>query len=386
MTRELVFHLGDRKTGSTSIQATLRAQDWKGGTSTIGYPARLHCGQLAKALAGRLHKGAAKRPIRKLRERLDAVSADIAVISSEDFEVVDPQRVAEMLAADFPEFRNKTRLIAYVRPHADRILSSYSERVKLGLLDETLETFVQNVIKNRRFFYAERFTKWRAVFGERFELRPMMRSRLHMNCVVRDFLSFALQSHDFELLNEPASNASLTVKDLAILIELHRNIGTDLSEKASVQSVGRNLGIILGEHALPNAPRLALSHPLSQMVIEAHRNDAAQLDAAFFADSPMSLALEDSASKAVDSVASIQPEDNFTPDELRMLRVWATMAGQMYRINPEGWTKHFSSLRLGSAGDDDDETPEDQAAKAPSSEEKRRAARLNAELRAIGKG
>ena len=356
MTRELVFHLGDRKTGSTSIQATLRSQNWEGGGSTIGYPARLHCGEVAKSLAGRLLKGDGNRPIRKLRERVNANQADIAVISSEDFEVVDAQRLAGMLDQYFTEFRHDTRLIAYVRPHADRILSSYSERVKLGLVDESLETFVESVIRNRRFQYHDRFRKWRSVFGDRFELRPMIRANLHMNCVVRDFLSFTLQSTDFKLLSEPASNTSLSVKDLAMLIELHRQIGSSPAERTSLQSVGRNLGIVLSEMPMDGWPRVTFNHALSRKVIEAHREDAERLDTAFFADFPMSGALEASSAKAVDALPSILPEDNFSPAELRMLRVWAKMIGQMYRINPKGWSRHFSLLRLGVTAEDDDET------------------------------
>ena len=48
MVQQLVFHIGDCKTGTTSVQAVLAQDAWKGGS--LCYPARVNHIPVAKTL------------------------------------------------------------------------------------------------------------------------------------------------------------------------------------------------------------------------------------------------------------------------------------------------------------------------------------------------
>jgi len=346
LAQKLVIHLGDRKTGSTSVQAALRRKTWRGGES-LGFPVKgLHHQSLVKGLAA---PRGPKRAFKSQARLLAQCEAQTAVISSENFEDADPFQLKAAIERYFPEHAAETRLIAYVRPHVDRVVSSWAERTKLGLFLGDLDTFFLRNKKKGSFLYAPRFQRWREAFGERFELRPMMREHLHQNCVVRDFLRFALQTEQFELLEEPQANVSLSVEDLALMREYHGALiqyGMAGPGNKSAQALGRNLGLFLADQPGDRRTKVAAHSKLIPKLQKAYAADAAALDKMFFTGTPMSDALAASEAKAVKAPQSLRPEDHFGPEELRLIRVWASYAAQMSQIAPQEWAMHFSSWRL----------------------------------------
>ena len=151
----------------------------------------------------------------------------MAVISSEEFEDIDPVVLKAAVQTFMPEFADTARYIAYVRPHADRIASSFAERVKQGMFSGSLEDLHRQSSAGTRFKYVQRFQKWRKSCGDAFELRPLIRDVLYRNDVVADFLQFALQTEDFSLSGTPDSNQSLSLENLAIvrLLQLRLRAG-----------------------------------------------------------------------------------------------------------------------------------------------------------------
>lgn len=350
MTRELVFHLGDHKTGTTSIQDTLRRKNWVGAVPSVSFvTSGFQHSDIAKAVT---HGGLTVRRQHDLVDwaaRVRTEPADIAVISSEAFESADPELLRAALQDLAPDLAAGVRLIAYVRPHADRVLSSYAERVKLGIYTGNLTEFVDQLNANNRFHYLGRFTRWRSVFGTRFELRPMIRSLLHEQCVVRDFLSFAFNSRDFTLKSNPDANESLSVEDLAILLELHRCLGDSARKNKSAQSIGRNYALLLATMPQQTATKLALSAATYAKVRQLFAADAEALDHSFFSGSPMSDALQAAAHRTVAETQSVRAEDHYPPDEVRMMRSLAGLVAQMASYAPDAWVQHFTQLRLGTA-------------------------------------
>ena len=141
MTKSLVLHIGDPKTGSSSIQEVLRHKLWESSQATLNYPDQLNSFPLANALSD--PKQADQRAERwgRLAEWLRASQADVAVVSAEQFFRVDPMVLLDTLTDFLPEYVENLRVIAYVRPHAGRLVSAFMQRCKAGLYQGDMETF-----------------------------------------------------------------------------------------------------------------------------------------------------------------------------------------------------------------------------------------------------
>lgn len=296
MIRDLVFHLGDRKTGSTSIQKTLNDGLWAAPDRSLYYTAQGHNGPLAQALASMGNADAVMRRFKGLSQRLDAasdtdVAPDVAVVSSETFEDVSPKALKMALEAYLPDYLDHVRLIAYVRPHAGRLLSGYSEQIKRGQSLARLEEFFAEGVALERFAVFERFASWRAVFGDAFTLRPMIRSQLHNGCVVQDFLSYALNSTDFTLSWDPDANPSLSAQDMDLLRGFHSRLDAGHVSPAQASFLGAELGKQLADHPDQAGSRLTLPAGLVEQLTALCEKDAADLDRMFFDGTPMGDAL-----------------------------------------------------------------------------------------------
>lgn len=291
MIRDLVFHLGDRKTGSTSIQTTLTDGLWTSDSRTLFYTAQGHNGPLAHALAAMGNADNVVRRFNGLSQRLDSASGDVAVVSSETFEDVSPKALKRALEAYLPEYADHVRLIAYVRPHAGRVLSGYSEQIKRGQSLASLEEYFAEGVALERFTAFERFANWRAVFGDAFTLRPMIRDQLYNGCVVQDFMGYALNSTDFSLSWDPDANPSLSVQDMDLLRGFHSRMDAAGMTPAQASFLGAELGKQLAVHPDGAGQRLTLPAGLADQLIALCEKDAADLDAMFFDATPMADAL-----------------------------------------------------------------------------------------------
>lgn len=367
MDKELVFHIGDRKTGSTSIQAALRAGAIR-GSRKISYPTTgVHHISLVKAILAPHDRQTLTRRFATLRAMIEASDAEIEVISGETFEdLSDGAMLRDALEEFPPEHLPRVRVIAYVRPHGDRLVSSWAEQSKLGDFSGTLEEFFEKTRKRERFVCHDRFMSWRRAFGARFELRPMIRDRLFRRDVVQDFARFVLGEEDFEILGEVAANESLSLEDLAVLRLLHEALaplyamlarrdrprgkpgaGATIPVHKNRAALGRNLAITLSGLRRGGATKPAIHAGLVPRVQEAYSEDAAALDAAFFEDAPMSTALAALGEKAVPEPQVIDPGALLTPEELRLARALAEFVTRMAMAAPKDWVSYFSRERIG---------------------------------------
>ena len=188
MTR-VIFHLGDKKTGSTAIQTAIAAKAWTCDTVSLLYPGNERINHIA--LAKSLHrrpgvKDTSRRHFTDVADEIRKHNPDVAVISAEDFEDVDPEALADAVRAYMPEYAEGAQYIAYVRPHAERLASSYAERVKAGGIMETMDELYARFHNGRMLVYRPRFERWRMAFGAAFTLRPMIRDQLFRQDVVQE--------------------------------------------------------------------------------------------------------------------------------------------------------------------------------------------------------
>lgn len=337
MVGEIVFHLGDCKTGTTSVQSVLAAGAWStaaGAGADILYPARFNHIPLAKTLSVPKEMPHEAARFAKLRSAFEASGAAHGVVSAEHFEFVDPELVAAAIERHLPDYAGRIRLIAYVRPHADRLVSTFAERAKKGLFMDSLEAMHERLVADRLLFYTPRFEKWRALFGPAFTLRPFVRDRLYQGDVVRDFFSFVLGGGGFDLTRPTDANESLSVQDIAMMRAVHAQLRGRAKLRGSQQSLGWYMADLLGKEADPAGTRPRLHRRLADQVVATYRADAAALDAAFFDGTPMSDALEAAPGKAVAEAQSFTPEDHFSAAELRRFRAWAKLLGRIMAADP----------------------------------------------------
>lgn len=342
MVGEIIFHLGDCKTGTTSVQAVLAEGAWKTGAGPgrdILYPARFNHIPLAKTLSVPAEAPHQADRFAKVRAAFDGSDAAHGVISAEHFEFVDPEALARAIDTHLKGY--EVRLIAYVRPHADRLVSTFAERAKKGLFQGDLEAMHDRLIEDRLLFYAPRFERWRALFGAAFTLRPFLRDRLWQGDVVQDFFRFVLGGAGFEITRETDRNESLSVQDIAMMRAVHdliRKQHPGAQMRQAQQSLGWYMADLLGTMPFKRGIKPRMHAALAERVRAAYAEDAAALDAAFFEGDPMSAALAAAAGKAVEVPQSFEPRDHFSPAERRQFRAWARLLGRVMASDPE----HFN--------------------------------------------
>lgn len=340
MVREIVFHLGDCKTGTTSIQAVLAAEDWSSRAGHICYPARFNHMPLAKTLSQGVDLEFQARRFQALHKGFEASEAAHGVVSAEHFEFVDPAVLKQAIARYLPEYRDRVRLIAYVRPHADRFVATFAERVKKGGFRGSMAAMHNKLVGQQMLFYTPRFEAWRRLFGDQFTLRPFLREHLDQGDVVQDFLGFVLGSPDFEISGQRQRNSSLSVEDIAMMRNIHCHIrelssNDGLQSRQGQQALGWYLSDLLTSNPSSKATVPRLHQELALQLCETYREDAAALDAAFFDDCVMSDALAAAPSKAVDRPQSFKANEHFDAEQLRHFKAWAQLLYRIMSADPE---------------------------------------------------
>lgn len=321
MTR-LLIHLGDRKTGSTSIQRTLADRLWRAGDDAprLAYPARLHNGPLAQSLANFQDTDKQAARFENLARRLGRLrgDADLAILSSETFEDVSPVALKRAIDTWLPDWRDGLRLVAYARPHGARFLSAYAEQVKRGQTWASPEEFFAEGVLLERFTMAERFSTWRKVFGEAFELRPAVDKCLVGGSVVDDFLTCALGC-PVEVTWAARSNPSPDAAALAALRIIHgARDAAGLSPRA-LERGGLAFAEALAEQPGTAGEKPGLTAALLADLRELCAEDAAILDEQFFDGTPMGDAL----AALQPGGAGVAPEDHFSAQTQRIIAALA---------------------------------------------------------------
>lgn len=356
MINELIIHLGDTKTGSTSIQKALVQKAYELPGQSICYPTKNNHIAMAKTLSQTRRVPQREARFNRVKQAFDSSSADYGVISAEHFQFVDPQVFAEAMETYWPGLKDRTRLVAYVRPHADKLLSAFSERVKLGSTMGTFEKFCDTLSDNEAIDYLPRFQKWRDIFGDRFTLRPFVRQELFRQDAVSDFFRVMLGNEDFRISDGISANTSLTLPQLSLLREMHEIFTVQLKARGAARTpvttearnaMGRTVSERLRASGLgQTGEKIRIPEHLADRIATRYRADAEALDAAFFEGRPMSAALEKIASKTTAAPQRLNAEAHFSDETVASFRIFAGLLADMLLDDPKGFQKSASQTRI----------------------------------------
>lgn len=352
--KTLIFHIGDHKTGSTSIQIAFAKSLVELEGHNILYPAKLarnaladQCLRYGDAETPQELKSAAK-PLEKLAIRIRKTKADFILISAEALEKVPAVLLREVIDTFFTEVADEIRVFAYVRPHPARILSSFAERTKAGVpktLSVDLEQFAERCNKNGEFIYLPRFAAWRDCFGEAFTLRLMTHSQLLDGSVVDDFVHHAFGGIPFTIAGSSQANESLCLEDLMRLKFLQIQLEASLSLSLKV---GWEFSRLTGQ--LPPSPvrtKLQLHRSLAEDIRDFYLEDARDMDRDFFDGEPlMENELQASVEKALTEPQSTDPADHLSPSELHGLEIMAKMVAGLLEQGDVDWAAFLHAKRV----------------------------------------
>lgn len=345
MKQRLFLHIGDCKTGSTGIQSMLAGGHCRPRGLRLFYPGSSAHGPLARSLGGRKDLYPARW--QGIARRLAKADWDVAVLSSELFEFIQPHKVAQALRTHLPDLADTVTVVVYVRPHAARALSQFAENLKLGHDTGDMNEFLDRLLAAGRLRYCDRLAQWKAQFGVRLMVRAFHRDHLVAGDVRRDFLSLVLGGASYELRKGQDDNTSLTLPDLALMRLLQRRFGAagDIATDNRV-AFGKQFGKLLhARAAIPPGDRLRLPRAVYLRLRDDCAADAAGMDATWISAPCFTPALVGAESEVIDTAQSLEASDHHSPETLRQALVWADLiARQMsdapvdfaQRLRPKG--------------------------------------------------
>lgn len=283
--RRLVIHIGDPKTGTSSLQRVLQTglfedASIKSGQRVSPYLDRFNSAN-AIGLARSFQKSSPPtRSIRNFETWIRRENADVMIVSSEFFYRADPKLLQHYLEERHPTLIQNTKIIAYVRPYLGRALSSFTERTKAGYTLLDFDSWLKKFINLGGLQYTERFENWRRCFGESFVLRPYIRNELVNQDVVADFFSEVLGPQDSSIRFGVNENQKISLRALAGL----RYFNTALSGSGFSPEFRIPLSLMVSRFLRTNnSSRLPqLGDKSRGIIFRACRSDAENLDRAFF--------------------------------------------------------------------------------------------------------
>ena len=267
-----VIHIGMHKTGSTSIQQSLKGfGDDRFLYADLGRQGN-HSLPMYTLFSGRpehhhLHRVVgrdqdytreyAKRTLAALERAIGRAGSRTLLISGEDIGPLAPGDV-ETLAAFFHQRFKQVEVVAYVRSPASYLASGFQQRIQGG----GVRSFdIENVYRP----YQAKFTKFDRAFGrENVHLWPFDVQTFPDGCVVRDFcdrLGIGFPSNRIVRVNQ-----SLSRQAVGLLYTYHVFTRADETKRMRGPEA-----LQLGE--LVPGDKFRFSPEIVHRILEAHRND-----------------------------------------------------------------------------------------------------------------
>lgn len=343
MVKKLVIHLGDSKTGSTSIQSTLANRKWESDAHTLFYSAKFNHSRLADTLYRKSCEKFRAERFQSVARKLNRSDADIGVISAEQFEFCNPKLLSDAIGEYLPQYKDNLQLVSYIRPHTSRILSSYAQQIKRGVYGGELGQFCHYFFQEKkRIHYSERCQSWKDVFGDAYIVRPLIPALLKGGDVVTDFLYLCFDDDQFSVRALIRNNESLGVEDLSVLRHIHARLDTVNGKYIPNHRLfGAHFSELLMQLPSIKSTKLAFHRSLFKEVVEMTKVDVDQSDKLYFQEygSPFKTAMIDAGQKLVDCQQSIDISDHFSQEAIRIVDCWIELIKIMSDSDPQTFQK-----------------------------------------------
>lgn len=355
--KTLIVHIGDHKTGSTSIQTAFARQQVHLEGQTVAYPARISHNALKphfKAYASENRPKARNKAIAAFEDlagKIREAETDFCLISAEAFETVPPPVLHDIVTRFFAPAADEVRVVAYVRPHAARLLSSFAERTKIGLkevMTGTLDTFHESMLQAGRLQYHPRFSALHDLFGDAFLLRPMIRDQLYQGSVVDDFVRHAFGTEAFRVEGQGQANESLALEDLMRLKVLQSHLEGRQPHRPR-HALGWEFARVVDTlPPLQTRTKLRLHKSLARALHAAYLDDARAMDREFFAGQPLlETELDTALETAAEEPQSTDPADYLSASDMRSLSILSEIIAGMLENDGQKWPVFLHRKRLG---------------------------------------
>jgi hypothetical protein len=337
----LVVHIGDPKTGSTSIQRCLFDRRWTCPTVTLDYPPAITALPLVALIRNQPNKRREAKGWKPTTDWAAHSTAQIGVLSAEQFSGVPPADLHRALKSHLPQLAARARIVAYIRPHHSRFLSSYAQRIKAGHMRKSLYAFGADPGELLILQMHQRFVAWRDEFGRRLVVRPMVRRELQDGDVVSDFLGIALNGAPFTLTAPTDANVSLSAEALSGLRWFHAALKTHEVSSAERHSIGSRVSSLVSVANPRGGTRLKLHKALYQRLVDSCLEDARALDRDFFGRPVMADALLEGEADTVDQEIKMDASVYYAPTVLSGLDKTALAVASLIKRHPEVWHKAY---------------------------------------------
>lgn len=346
--KQLIWHIGDPKTGTTSIQRAFEtdAIQFHDTHAECFKPKGTQANSVALAKALRRQDTSDIEDwFGKVGQWADKSTADCLIVSAEDMSSVKPMLLDKSIRKYLPAYASDAKVISYARPHASRFLAAFMQRTKTGQYKKTYEEFFDIIKKQRTLFYTARANLWKRHFLGNYTLRPFVRSEFYEKDAVQDFLAHTVGKGNFSIENEINENTTFSTRTLVGLRELHARF----SETMPLSRGQKNLARSLYHYHIPAKPSEhqppALDIKSYDILYDTYLEDAKQLDKEYFSRPIMFEALEKGRAKAADEPINLEYCDHFSLQERTQLEGLFKDVIRLYDGKNQLWFSYVQNMR-----------------------------------------